>query len=135
MKLKVFISQAMQGLSEEQILEKRNMIFEKFKSTVNECSSEHVDVELIDSYIEEDPPEGVNVPVWYLSKSIELLSTADVVVFESGVLGNTKNRGCRIEGLTCKYYGIPVLTGYDDNICITENTRNRLISILEKFKS
>lgn len=51
-----------------------------------------------DSYI-----NGDGTPLWYLGKSIELLSTADVAYFLKG--WNTA-RGCRIEYMCANDYGI-----------------------------
>ena len=56
------------------------------------------DAEIIDSFI-----DGEGTPLWYLGKSIELLSTADIAYFLKG--WNTA-RGCRIEYMCASDYGI-----------------------------
>ena len=49
-------------------------------------------VEIIDSFFQSAPTEAK--PLWFLGKSLELLSTADVCLF----VGDWENaRGCRIE--------------------------------------
>jgi hypothetical protein len=67
-------------------------------------------VEVIDSFFK-DAPVDAN-PLWYLAKSLELLSTADVAFFAKGW---EDARGCRI-GNTCAIeYGIElVIEDYTD---------------------
>lgn len=50
--------------------------------------------------------ENVNKGLYYLSKSLELLSTADCAVFLSGW---DKARGCLIEKECCDKYGIETI--------------------------
>ena len=69
---KLFISQPMRGLTDEEIGEP---------------------IELIDSFFEDFKPIG-NIPVAYLGKSISLLATADVAYFGEGW---KDARGCKIE--------------------------------------
>ena len=90
--MKIFISQPMKGLSEEEIRHNREKAIKKIKSLYGD------DVEIIDSYIDD---EGTHL--WCLGKSIELLSTADVAYFLKG--WNTA-RGCRIEYMCADNYGI-----------------------------
>lgn len=90
--MKIFISQPMKDLSEEEIRHNREKAIKKIKSLYGD------DVEIIDSYI-----DGVGTPLWCLGKSIELLSTADVAYFLKG--WNTA-RGCRIEYMCADNYGI-----------------------------
>lgn len=90
--MKIFISQPMNDLSEEEIRHNRMKAVKKIKSLYGD------DVEIIDSYI-----DGGGTPLWYLGKSIELLSTADVAYFLKG--WNTA-RGCRIEYMCASDYGI-----------------------------
>lgn len=61
-------------------------------------------VELINSFISDYPGEiNKQIPVWYLGKSIQLLSQADVAYFG----GDWRNaRGCKIEYEIAKEYGI-----------------------------
>lgn len=95
---KLFISQPMRGLSEEEILKVREEIKIKAEKVIGEP------VEVIDSFFTEYPGEVCkSIPMWYLGKSIELLSEADVVYFG----GDWRNaRGCKIEHEVAKEYGI-----------------------------
>lgn len=90
--MKIFISQPMKDLSEEEIRHNREKAIKKIKSLYGD------DVEIIDSYIDDE-----GTPLWCLGKSIELLSTADVAYFLKG--WNTA-RGCRIEYMCANDYGI-----------------------------
>ena len=90
--MKIFISQPMKDLSEEEIRHSRMKAVKKIKSLYGD------DVEIINSYI-----DGEGTPLWCLGKSIELLSTADVAYFLKG--WNTA-RGCRIEYMCASDYGI-----------------------------
>lgn len=90
--MKIFISQPMKGLSEKEIKFNREKAVKNIKSLYGD------DVEIIDSYINSD-----GTPLWYLGKSIELLSTADVAYF---LKGWNKARGCRIEYMCADNYGI-----------------------------
>ena len=61
------------------------------------------ELELIDSYVLEDPPMNYNRSVWYLSKSIEKLAEADVFIGISDLNGWP---GCKIESDIAKAYNI-----------------------------
>lgn len=95
---KLFISQPMRGLSDDEILKAREGIRVKAEQVIGE------EVELIDSFVSEYPGEiNKQIPVWYLGKSIQFLSQADVVYFG----GDWRNaRGCKIEHKIAKEYGI-----------------------------
>ena len=98
---KIFISQPMKGLTDEEILNKRQEIRKNAEKVIKEP------VELIDSFIE-DYPEEINkhIPVLYLGKSIQFLSQADVAYFG----GDWRNaRGCKIEHEVAKQYGIEII--------------------------
>ena len=98
--IKLFISQPMRGLSDEEILTKRKELIDLVKK---ENSDE---VKVIDSFIKEDTPDGVNIPLWYLSRSIRFLSEADVAIFGKGW---EDARGCKIEHECAIAYGIPTI--------------------------
>lgn len=91
--MKVFISQPMSGLTDDEILSKRNKI-KKFLEEVYNW-------EVIDSYIEEE-----GNPVYLLGKSIELLSQADRIFM---VKGWQNSRGCKIEYEVAKAYDIGII--------------------------
>lgn len=94
---KLFISQPMQGLSGEEILKAREQIKQRAEKVIGEP------VKLIDSFIEEYPQKVKSMPVWYLGKSIQFLSQADIAYFGKGW---RNARGCKIEHEIAKEYGI-----------------------------
>ena len=98
---KIFISQPMRGLSDEEILKAREKILIKAEKKIGEP------VELIDSFIEDYPGEiNKHIPVYYLGKSIDFLSQADIAYFG----GDWRNaRGCKIEHEIAKQYGIEII--------------------------
>ena len=98
---KLFISQPMRGLSDEEILKAREEILIKAEKKIGEP------VELIDSFIEDYPGEiNKHIPVFYLGKSIQFLSQADIAYFG----GDWRNaRGCKIENEIAKQYGIEII--------------------------
>lgn len=92
---KLFISQPMKGLSDEDILKEREKAIKKAEETIGEP------VEVIDSFFQSAPADAR--PLWFLGKSLELLSTADVAYFAEGW---QDARGCRIEHECAVEYGI-----------------------------
>ena len=98
---KLFISQPMRGLTDEEILNKRQEIIKNVEKVIKEP------VELIDSFIEDYPGEiNKHIPVFYLGKSIQFLSQADIAYFG----GDWRNaRGCKIEHEVAKQYGIEII--------------------------
>lgn len=96
---KLFISQPMRDKTNAEIKSEREKAIRAAEIALGES------VEAIDSFFENAPPEAK--PLWFLGKSIELLSTADIAYF---VNGWNEYRGCRIEHLAAAEYGIPVLT-------------------------
>lgn len=99
--MKVFISQPMRGKTNEEIKKEREIIITKAKENYGD------DIEVIDSFFE-NAPVDVN-PLWFLGKSIELLSTADVVCFSKDW---DAARGCVIEHECAVAYGVDVLECY-----------------------
>ena len=75
MKTKVFISQPMNGKTNEEIILERNLLIEKAKERYG-------DIEIIDSFFKDAPHNAK--PLWFLGKSIELLADADVAYFAGG---------------------------------------------------
>lgn len=98
---RLFISQPMKGKSDEEILAAREKAIESAEQNLGE----HVKV--IDSFFR-DAPADVR-PLWFLAKSLELLSTADVAYFAPGW---ENERGCRIENTSAVEYGIDVIEDY-----------------------
>lgn len=101
--IKLFISQPMRGKTDEEILAEREKAIKFFKAIFEE-----VEIEVIDSLFKEVPHDAN--PLWYLAKSLELLSTADVAYF---VKGWENYRGCKIEYKCAKEYGIYTIEQVD----------------------
>ena len=95
---RLFISQPMRGKTDEEILAVRAKAIESAERNLGEK------VEVIDSFFQ-NAPADVN-PLWYLAKSLELMSTADVVYFAKDW---EKYRGCRIENTCAVEYGIELV--------------------------
>ncbi len=95
---KLFISQPMKGKTNEEILAVREKAIASAKRKLGE------EVEVIDSFFMDAPVDAK--PLWYLAKSLELLSTADVAFFAKGW---EDARGCRIENTCAIEYGIELV--------------------------
>lgn len=88
---KVFVSLPMYGRTEEQIREEMEWIRGIVEEEIEES------VELVDTYISEDPPKEFQKDRsadFYILKSLEMLKDADIAVFAPGW---ENARGCRIE--------------------------------------
>ena len=99
--LKLFISQPMRGKTDKEILAVRDKAIASAERQLGEK------VEVIDSFFQNAPAEAK--PLWFLGKSLELLSTADVAYFAKGW---EEARGCRIENTCAIEYGIDVIEDY-----------------------
>ncbi|MEG1411469.1 MAG: DUF4406 domain-containing protein [Bacilli bacterium] len=100
--VKIFISQPMNGLTNEEILKERNMAIKEITADVNALGQ---DVEIIDSYFKDYSPQTGSIPLKYLSRSLELLADADLLL----CIGDWENaRGCKIEHDCAKAYGIDI---------------------------
>ena len=97
--MKVFISQPMNGKTDEEIKQER----EKVKTFLNK-KFYYCDIEIIDSFFENAPHDAK--PAWYLGESIKLLSTADLFYLAKNW---EDTRGCRIERQVAFDYGIPIM--------------------------
>lgn len=98
--MKVFISQPMRDKTDEQIMAERqraiNEIVKKYPNTT---------IEVLDSFFANAPHDVV--PLWFLSKSFEVLSKADIAYF----IGEWRQyRGCKMEKMACDEYGIETIT-------------------------
>lgn len=93
---KVFISQPMQGKTDEEIQQIRAMDMEFIKTVYH-------DAEIIDSFMPESVPQNSKTGVYKLGQSIQLLASADVLFLSKGW---EKARGCRIEHSVAVAYGI-----------------------------
>ena len=98
--MKVFISQPMRDKTNEQIMAERqraiNEIVKKYPNTT---------IEVLESFFENVPHDVV--PLWFLGKSFEVLSKADIAYF----IGEWRQyRGCKMEKMACDEYGIETIT-------------------------
>ena len=102
--VRLFISQPMRGKTNEQIEREREELVEIAEAVY----FGHGGVEVIDSFFKGglNAPAGAKAPLYYLSKSLELLATADAVIFAKDWQGA---RGCRIEHECAKQYGVPMI--------------------------
>ena len=91
----------MKGKSDEEILKERENAIKSAEKLLGEP------VEIIDSFFQSAPADAR--PLWFIGKSIELLSTADIAYFAKGW---EKARGCKIENTCAIEYGITVLEDY-----------------------
>ena len=95
---RLFISQPMRDKTNEQIEAERNKAVETVKKILGE------EVEIIDSFFKDAPHDAK--PLWFLGKSFELLSSADVAYFCKDW---EKYRGCKMEHTACIEYGIKTI--------------------------
>ncbi|MCD8381540.1 MAG: DUF4406 domain-containing protein [Clostridiales bacterium] len=83
---KLFISQPMNGKTDEEILATRKAAVEAAEREIGEH------VEVLESFFQGAPHEAN--PLWFLGESLKLLGQADVAYFAQGW---ESARGCRIE--------------------------------------
>lgn len=95
---RLFISQPMKDKSDEEILRVRSEAIESAEKLLGE------EVIVIDSFFQNAPADVR--PLWFLGKSLELLSTADIAYFAEGW---ENYRGCRIEHKCAIEYGIQTI--------------------------
>lgn len=100
---KLFISQPMKGKTDEEILREREQAVREAEKYLKENGIQE-EVQLIDSFFQ-SAPVGAR-PLWFLGKSLELLSTADLVYFAEGW---EKARGCRIEHMCAVQYELQII--------------------------
>lgn len=98
---KLFVSVPMKGRTEEEI----KASIQKMKKIAEIYEGE--ELELIDSYIEDNPPKDSKEAVWYLGESIKNLAQADVFM---GICEIYDWNGCCIEMETANKYGIKAYT-------------------------
>ena len=99
--MRVFISQPMKNKTNEEILTEREKAIKYIKENLRDEDK----VEIVDSFFQDAPHDAK--PLWFLGKSLELLSTADMVYFCKDW---EKARGCRIEHECAEEYGIPIIS-------------------------
>lgn len=94
---KLFVSVPMKGRTEGEI----KASIQKMKKIAEIYEGE--ELELIDSYIEDNPPKDSKEAVWYLGESLKKLAQADVFV---GIAEDYDWNGCWVERMTAEKYGI-----------------------------
>lgn len=94
---KLFVSAPMKGRTAEEI----KASIQKMKKIAEIYEGE--ELELIDSYVEDNPPKNNNQAIWYLGKSLEKLSEADIFI---GIEDDYDWSGCYIERMTAHKYNI-----------------------------
>lgn len=99
---KLFISQPMKDKTDDEILKEREKAIADARKYLEE------DVEVIDSFFKDAPHDAK--PLWFLGKSLELLSTADIAYFAKGW---DSARGCKIEHDCAVAYNINVMENYE----------------------
>ena len=95
---KLFVSQPMNGKSDDEILKERKYLIAKAETQTGEM------LEVLDTFFEDAPADAK--PLWYLGEALKYLASADLAVF---ALDWPCARGCRIEHAAAEEYGIPVM--------------------------
>lgn len=96
---KLFISAPMKGRTETQIRATMEQMHHIAEAVFGE------ELEVIQTYISDDPPADANQAVWYLGESIKKMADADYFI---GIYDEEKAfRGCAIENLVARSYNIP----------------------------
>ena len=101
---KIFIAQAMTGLSSQEVEDRRNAIIECYYDTY----PDDVDnVEFLDQFhIEHElAPDVKYRGISYLGDSLKYLARADLVIFDSDAI--LMSKGTNVEHFICFNYGIP----------------------------
>lgn len=94
---KLFVSVPMKGRTEEEI----KASIRRMKKIAEIYEGE--ELELIDSYIEDNPPKDSKEAVWYLGESLKKLAQADVFI---GIYEHYDWGRCHVEFITAQEYGI-----------------------------
>lgn len=102
--MKVFISQPMRGLTEEEIFKNRADVISAFREIKK---SDGMEVHYIDNY-NHGLPEDAS-PLLYLGEDIQRMAEADIVIMAPGW---TKARGCRAEYHVACTYEMTILTAH-----------------------
>lgn len=109
---KLFVSVPMKGRTEEEI----KTSIQKMKKIAEIYEGE--ELELIDSYIKDNPPKDSKEAVWYLGESLKKLAQADVFIgiFESWIWASCMaeekeayERGIKIYNVS----GVGVIENYE----------------------
>lgn len=112
---KIFIAQAMTGLSSQEVEDRRNAIIKCY----NDTYPDDVDnVEFLDQFhIEHElAPDVKYRGVSYLGDSLKYLARADLVIFDSQAI--LMSKGTNVEQFICSTYDIPVILYLKGKLCI-----------------
>lgn len=119
---KVFVSLPMRDRLIDEIREDMNDILDIIKPIYAELDE---DVELIDTVWMDSPgPDILDEGSWYLGRSIQALSRADLAIFHPGW---REARGCIIEHMVCAMYNIPyfdISMKYGDDYDFVDHTHD-----------
>ena len=106
MKIRVFISQPMNGLTNAEVLGRRIELIEKFRLFVNPNKTRSTNsFEFIDSF-NKDNDIVAKGRIAMLGHSISLMADADLVIAANGA---DNSAGCICELTVAEQYNIPVL--------------------------
>lgn len=94
---KLFISCPMKGRTEENIRKSMEKMHKIAEIVFDQ------ELEVIPTYIEDNPPKNNNQAVWFLGKSIQMLSEADYFI---GIEWCDFYKGCSVESDVAKKYEI-----------------------------
>lgn len=94
---KLFISQPMNGKTDEEILKTREEAIKAASDILGEK------IKVINTLLIDDAPKDLNAGLWYLGQSLLLLAQSDVVYFANGW---RKAKGCVIENICATEYGL-----------------------------
>lgn len=119
---KLFVSVPMKGRVDEEI----RKTIDKMKKIAEIYEGE--EMELIDSYIEDNPPKDSKEAVWHLCESLKKLAQADVFI---GIDDSWDWNGCQIEKDVARRYGIKTYICRADYVI---NNYKSLIQSLNEFK-
>lgn len=114
MKKKIFIAQAMSGLTDKEIEDRRNEIIKCYCDTYPD---EVDNVEFLDQFhIEHElAPDTLYEGVSYLADSLKYLARADLVIFDSEAALTSK--GTNVEHFICFNYDIPCILYLKGKTC------------------
>lgn len=130
--VKLFVSQPMNGLTNEEIEREREKCIEGATAFLkkNKFLKEETDVVAVDSFFK-DAPHYAN-PLWYLGESIKKMAEADFVVFARGW---RNARGCVVENAAAGKYGTQMvgvyaeLYGADSLIYVMDQAKGTVVKV------
>ena len=99
--IKLFISQPMHGLSDEEVITERNRVVEKFIEAIKlQYPIVDAKVTVVNDVFRPYAPKNAS-RLWYLTEAIRDMEIADVIIFCKGW---DKASGCRIERAVVENY-------------------------------